>query len=293
MPRSNWTKQQLSIFRKEYPRIDDPRKLCARLGKTYPAIKSCAKKLGLKRLLQSGSPWTPAKEKKLIRLYPNHSNEEIGGKLGLRETQITAKAFVLGLRKTKEFMRTSSAKSAFKKGHVPINKGMKQREFMSEEAIARTKSTRFQKGQLPHNAVGVKDGDITIRHNHKDRNEKPYKYIRLSLGKWYPLHQYNWEKANGKMPKGYCLWFRDADTMNCEINNLELITRAENMRRNSCSIRLTDNYVAMTLAREKGKVGAFDLKMLESVKQDPDLIETKRAQLLLQREIKIKSNGKK
>ena len=35
----------------------------------------------------------------------------------------------------------------FPKGHVPRNKGKKQTDFMSAEAIERTKATRFQKGQ--------------------------------------------------------------------------------------------------------------------------------------------------
>ena len=293
MPRNKWTKRQLSILRKEYPKIEDLGTLCTELGKSLSAVKSRARLLGLKRLFQSGSPWKPELVKQLIKLYPNKSNAEIASKLGLRETQIEPKAFLLGLSKTKEFMRERSAKTAFKKGHIPLNKGKKQVEYMSKEAIARTEGTRFQKGHLPHNAVGVNDGDIRIRHDHKNRGGKAYKYIRLALGKWYPLHQHNWETEKGKIPKGYCLWFTDGDTMNCDVSNLELITRAENMRRNSCSVRLTDNYVAMTLSREKGKVGAFDLETLEKVKKNPDLIKTKRAQLLLLRTIKEKSNGKK
>jgi hypothetical protein len=235
--------------------------------------------------------WTSALEHMLIKLYPNNTNREIAMQLNARETQVQSKAFKLGLKKSKEFMLNHVLKTTFKKGHVPANKGKKQTEFMTPEAIEKTKSTRFQMGQLPHNSVGVKDGDITIRMDHKKRGGKAYKYIRLALAKWYPLHQYLWEKMNGKLPKGHCLWFRDGNTMNCELSNLELISRAENMRRNSCSIRLTDGYVAMTIAREKGKVGAFNWELFREIINDKELIELKRTQLILQRTIKSKTNG--
>ena len=60
----------------------------------------------------------------------------------------------------------------------------------------------------------------------------PYKWIRLSKSKWIELHRYNWEKKYGKAPKGYCIWFKDGNSLNPIISNLELITRAENIKRN-------------------------------------------------------------
>lgn len=41
----------------------------------------------------------------------------------------------------------------------------------------------------------------------------------------------NWERANGPLPVGHCLWFKDRNRQNCELSNLELITRAEMGRR--------------------------------------------------------------
>lgn len=290
MANKSWTKEQLRILRKEYPGIEHPKNLVKRLGKTLPAIKTKATLLGLKRERQAGSIWTPSLERRLSKLYPNNTNAKIAGRLGVRETQIESKAFKLGLRKTPEFMWKHSMKSAFKKGHVPDNKGKKQTDYMSADAIVRTKSTRFQKGNLPHNAVGFKDGDFGLR---PDKTGRIYWYTRLFLGKWYPLHQNMWEQKNGKLPKGHCLWFNDGDSMNCELSNLGLITRAENMRRNSCSIRLTDNYVATAIARKKGKPGHVDRRLVKEIKKNPALIELKRAQMLLNRTIKSKLDVKK
>ncbi len=45
-----------------------------------------------------------------------------------------------------------SSKGYFQKGHTPMNKGLKQSEYMTPGAIERTKATRFKKGNVPHNA---------------------------------------------------------------------------------------------------------------------------------------------
>jgi hypothetical protein len=68
----------------------------------------------------------------------------------------------------------------FKKGQLPVNKGKKQIEFMSIEAIKKTVATRFKKGNKPHNTY-EKDGIITSR---IDNSGRPYLYIRTSVGKW-------------------------------------------------------------------------------------------------------------
>ena len=102
---------------------------------------------------------------------------------------------------------------------------------MTAQAIRKTKKTRFKKGDLPKNTKY--DGAITIRHNHKERGERPYKFIRVKQGKWELLHRYNWVKAHGSIPKNMVVVFKNGDTMNCEIDNLEIITKKENMLRNT------------------------------------------------------------
>ncbi len=118
----------------------------------------------------------------------------------------------------------------FRKGSVPVNKGKKQIDYMSPEAIEKTKGTRFTKGNVPHNSIGISNGDISIR---KDNRGVAYKFIRAQLGIWVPLQVYNWEQKFGPIPKGFILRFYDNNPMNCEPENLELITRKENMIKNS------------------------------------------------------------
>lgn len=157
----------------------------------------------------------------------------LGDKIGRSYTGVMARINAMGLELPQEIRDQRKMLGQKKKGNVPMNKGRKQSDYMTAEAIERTKKTRFQKGQLPHNTK-EKDGVITIRKDQmKGGNIIQYKYIRLALGKWYPYHQHIWEKKHGRIPEGMCLWFKDGNSLNCTLRNLELITRAENMRRNS------------------------------------------------------------
>ena len=51
--------------------------------------------------------------------------------------------------------------------------------------------------------------------------------------RWRAVHILLWESVNGVLPKNHCLIFRDGNKANITLDNLELITRAENMRRNT------------------------------------------------------------
>ena len=116
-----------------------------------------------------------------------------------------------------------------KKGSIPFNKGLKQSDYMSKEAIEKTKATRFAKGRKPHNTK--QSGDIiAIKDSY---NDTYYKYIKIKDNHWNLYHRYLWEKINGEIPENHILVFKDGNSDNVVIENLELITRSENMYRNS------------------------------------------------------------
>ncbi len=156
---------------------------------------------------------------------------------------IYRQAVRLGVKKSIAFLSTAAAgrynsssnyenskRSQFKKGQTPPNKGKKQTEYMSAEAIANSAKTRFKKGQTPHNTYVQESGIVIIRKNKKGI---PYQFVKLARAKWLHLHIYVWQQAYGIVPKGLLVTFKDGNTMNCVLENLELIDRAENMRRNS------------------------------------------------------------
>ncbi len=292
MKSRDWSEADLKTLRREWPTTPDPVAFAIGLGRTYHGVKSRALKMGIKRKFRSNDPWhDKSLIKKLKEWYPTTTNKIIAERLGMTEGQVNARGWKLKLKKTEEFMRTHSAKGYFKKGHNSFNKGRKQTEYMSAEAIKRTAKTRFKKGNIPPNAK-EKDGVIVIRKGHTGRNERPSKWIRLSLGKWQELSRYTWEKKYGKIKKGMIITFKDGNPLNCTLKNMEMISRAENALRNSASLNLSNGYVANTLSRIKGGIGLYDMQAREAYLQDKELIELKRTQLLLQRAIKNKSDVK-
>lgn len=108
----------------------------------------------------------------------------------------------------------------FKKGIVPANKGTK--------GLTGANKTSFRAGNIPPNAK--KAGSISMR---KDKNGSTYMHIKISEpNKWQMLHVYIWETKHGKIPKGYCVIFKDKNTLNTRLDNLMLVSRAELVRLN-------------------------------------------------------------
>lgn len=117
----------------------------------------------------------------------------------------------------------ASRKYQFNKGHIPANKGKKMRP----EVRQKVEHTFFKSGHLPHNTKS--DGVITIR---KDKKGIPQQFIRIGLANWMTLKQYIFEAHFGKIQKGEVIRFIDGNTLNCKIENLKKITKAENLRLN-------------------------------------------------------------
>lgn len=142
-----------------------------------------------------------------------------------------------------------------KPGNIPVNKGKK----MSIALYKKCAPTMFKKGNLPHNTKA--DGCISIRHDHPNRRGYRYKWIRIAIGKWEMLHVHNWKKAHGRIPKGYIVVFKDGNTMNCSLSNLEMITLAENMKRN------TIHRYPMELKQTMRMIGKLDRKLKQHGKK--------------------------
>jgi len=184
--------------------------------------------------------WTAEQIEYMNIHYPHKQSIKIAEALGRSLKSVYAQAKIMQLKKTPEFMSSPDAggfqkgktygyQYRFQKGYSPPNKGKKQTEYMSPEGIERTLATRFKKGQTPINTM--KDGDITFRKRRK-RNAQGFFY-RLAKGKWIPLAQKIWMDNFGPIPKGGVIRLKDGNPLNCEPENLELITRKENMLKNS------------------------------------------------------------
>lgn len=177
-------------------------------------------------------PYAGIERDRLIReYYPNRTTRIISVVLGIETNSVHKIANSMGVKKSVEFKRkeaqrlsVSGAAFRFKKGQVPPNKG----KPMSQEVYEKVRPTMFKKGNKPHNAKF--DGYLSVR---KDKSGKSYIYIRVAEGKFELLHRVMWERANGHIPNGYNVVFKDNDSSNVRIENLELVSNAELMARNT------------------------------------------------------------
>lgn len=180
--------------------------------------------------------WTGSELRYLVEKYPEHNARVIAEFLNVTVLSVYYMARDLGLKKSQEFLKSDKSgrlnkKLAevgkpyrFPKGHVPANKGKKLPQHIKEKI----KHTWFKKGQLPPNTKF--DGHISIRIDSKGR---PYAHIRVAQGKYELLHRNLWEKHHGPVPVGKIVAFINGDSSDIKIENLELITREENMLRNT------------------------------------------------------------
>ena len=173
--------------------------------------------------------WTQQEEKTLIQLYedPKVFAKDIAKMLGRTLPQVYNKAREMGLNAPMERMRMAgkigmqhpkSIATRFSKGHIPPNKGKK----VSPEAYEKMSVTMFKKGQVPvnHREVGServnRDGYIEIK--------------VAEPNKWRQKQRMVWESHNGKIPAGMNIQFKNHNTQDCRIENLYMISKAEQMR---------------------------------------------------------------
>ena len=289
MFRAPYCEDALKFIEDNYQHMSDA-EMGEELGRTSHSIKTQRQKMGLYNYHHCDVDWTD-EELDLIRThYPDMENKALLKLLPGRNVQgLYKKAYELGVKKSPEFMleqnRRLGAKLGdlgkghrFKKGHVPMNKGMKMEEYMSAEAIERTKATRFKKGNVPHNTLW--NGAITIR---KDSGGQHYVWIRLAKAEWQEYHRYQWEKHYGPIPEDHLVTFKDGNSLNCTPENLQLVTRIEHLDRNTAdgkaSQKLTDPMVAYYLSG-----GDMDLKE-HILAHEPELIRVARANYKLKRAI--------
>ena len=183
--------------------------------------------------INGGKLWTAAEIKLLRRIYPSSPGLEIARRLKRRPSQIYAMATKLALRKDREAIRLAAREAMkankaaqrhqFPKGHVPRNKGVK-----GWQAGGRAVLTQFKPGQKPHTtkpigSLRIGDGLLCVKVTDTG-------YVAHD---WQPLQRKVWELKHGPIPPGHIVRFIDGNQRNFADDNLECISKADNMRRNT------------------------------------------------------------
>lgn len=112
----------------------------------------------------------------------------------------------------------------FQKGNVSHNKGKKGLRYPGSE------KGHFKKGHTPANKRPI--GTILTK-----ADGYLWKKIGEGARDWKQLHILIWEEANGPVPDGCLVTFKDGDPQHCVLDNLIMVTRGENAVMNKNGLR--------------------------------------------------------
>lgn len=169
--------------------------------------------------------WDPEQIIILTRNYADSTPQEMEKLLHgvFTANQISHKAKKLKIRKSDAYKEkyNLSPSGRFMPGSVSWNTGK------HHPAHGRSAQTQFKRGMVPANHRPVGSIRITV---------DGYVEIKVAEGmhQWRLLHREAWKQHHGKYPpRGMPLIFIDGNKQNCDISNLQLITRKQLMARNT------------------------------------------------------------
>jgi len=241
-----WTAEETRLLRELYPHKSRT-EVAAIIGRTAKAIASRAKVLGIRRLRPNYRRWTAVEDRVLRKLYPHRPTKEIGAQLGRTFYVVYQRAAKLGLKKSAAYMASPAAcrlrrgdkvgwAYRYPKGHVPANKGLRRPGW----APGRMAETQFKKGirsgiaainWCPIGSIRPDaEGYLRIKVR-EGRKGEAYGFGNVKI--WPLLNRHVWAQHHGPIPAGHIVTFKDRNRANCTLENLELRTLAENMKRNT------------------------------------------------------------
>lgn len=173
--------------------------------------------------------WTKSEIEWLKENFPSKQIKQLVAESGMTVSRINNKAHELKLKKTNEHLKNNA-------GRISANQTEK------------SKACRFKKGFVPWNkGISVHTGGDAgyFPKGHKPANHKPVGYVRKNIEGYLEikmceglrsfrlLHRVIWERCNGKLNKGEVVIFLDGNKENVKITNLGVLTKMQNMKRNS------------------------------------------------------------
>jgi hypothetical protein len=180
--------------------------------------------------------WTEQEILTVRAMYRDTPTREIAKLLARPVGAVHWRAQKLGIAKSAELIAREAAANMARPGHrgrlfqfrpglVPVNKGVRRPGW----SPGRMALTQFKKGVRPHTWKPVgswrHDDDGYLQRKVTDTGYPPRD--------WRPWHHVVWEEANGPIPAGHALVFRDGNKQHIALENLELLTRRELMARNT------------------------------------------------------------
>jgi hypothetical protein len=191
--------QSQIFFLKKNSHKKTNKELAQIMGLKYSSVRYYRAKLGLHK--QQIKPYTDDEIKYLKANFRKLGNKEMQVFLNRSIDSIRKKLKSLNLKRTPEELKNILKKP--NNGH-------------------------FSKGRIPDNLKEI--GTVSIR---SDKNNITYKYIKVDKDNWELYHRFLWKKEKGIISDDEIIVFKDGNQMNCVVENLESITKEENMYRNA------------------------------------------------------------
>lgn len=163
-----------------------------------------------RRLDRQDLPWERWEIDALLDLYPVLTNPELAELFGRSQAAVKRAGFTAGVRRKLPEVVERAARQA--------------------QASPNTKATQFRKGNVPHGwqPIGTEVIDCDGYRKRKIRDGcQPATY------NWEFVHVLLWIEHHGPIPPGHVVRFRNGDKGDIRIDNLELLSYADNMRRNT------------------------------------------------------------
>lgn len=170
--------------------------------------------------------WTVAQLAYLRAHYPDQTAKALAQALNIKASMVYTKARRLGLEKSAAFMASAAS------GRLDGVKGAQTRFFkgqkswnLNKKGLHFSEKSEFKKGSIPANVQDV--GALRI-------NSLGDLDIKVAPGKnqWVSMRRYCWESERGPIPPNMCIVPVNGDGHDTRIDNLKLVTRAENIRIN-------------------------------------------------------------
>jgi HNH endonuclease len=212
------------------------RKIARKLKVSKTAVLGFLKRNNLTVPLELISLWKSSdrtkpytkKEHQYIKVnIAQKSIKQIALELGRSSTTLQKEVHVIGLT---DIIEQKKRDSYIQKGNIPPNKGKKLEDFMNPETLRKFKANQYKKNNIPHNAL-PEFAEV----ERQDKTGRIYVLIKVPGQRTLQLkHRVVWElNHKRKVPEKHKIIFKDGNTKNFLIENLECISYEEQMIKNS------------------------------------------------------------
>lgn len=190
--------------------------------------------------------WTVQEDAVLRQRFADEPTATIAAAVGRSMGAVYQRAYALGLKKSAAYLaspasgRTNGRQgmgTRFSKGHVPANKGLKRGRGWAPGRMAEgqfkpgCRQGVAAKNWCPVGTIRTDAEGYTRIKVREARAGEAYGFGNTKV--WPLLNRHVWEQAHGPIPAHHSVAFRDGNKLNCALENLELISRRDLMKRNS------------------------------------------------------------